>query len=81
MLNIINLICYFISFHRTWFFAIILLKSSMNKEVQTFRLIFIFNLICELWSDFLSLYSQFYEVIIFESTYAIGEGKNCKVYL
>jgi hypothetical protein len=28
-----------------------------------------------LWGDFPSLYSQFYEVIILESTYAIGEGK------
>jgi hypothetical protein len=81
MLNITNLICYFISFYTTWIFAIILLKFSINKEVQSFPLIFIFNLICELWDDFMSLYSRFYEVIIFESTYAIGEGKNYKVYL
>jgi hypothetical protein len=27
------------------------------------------------WGDFVSLYSQFYEVIILESTYVIGERK------
>jgi hypothetical protein len=31
--------------------------------------------------DFLSLYSQFYEVIIFESTYVIDEGKMKSEYL
>jgi hypothetical protein len=36
----------------------------------------IFNI---LWGNFLSLYSRFYEVIILENTYAIGEGKKCKV--
>jgi hypothetical protein len=29
----------------------------------------------------MSLYSQFYEVIILESTYGIGEGKNACVFL
>jgi hypothetical protein len=28
-----------------------------------------------LWGNFLSLYSQFYEVIIFGGTYATNEGK------
>jgi hypothetical protein len=28
-----------------------------------------------LWDDFLSFYSQFYEVTILESTYATSEGK------
>jgi hypothetical protein len=32
----------------------------------------------KLWSNFLSLYSQFYEVIILKGTYAIGEGKKIK---
>jgi len=32
-----------------------------------------------LWNDFLSPYFQFYEVTIFENTYAIDERK-CKVY-
>ncbi len=27
------------------------------------------------WGNFLSIYSRFYEVIIFGGTYAIGEGK------
>ncbi len=31
-----------------------------------------------LWSDFLSLYSRFYEVIILESTYVTGEKKEYK---
>jgi hypothetical protein len=31
-----------------------------------------------LWGNFLSFYSRFYEVIIFESTCATSEGKNCK---
>jgi hypothetical protein len=30
------------------------------------------------WGNFLSLFSQFYEVTIFESTYAIDERKNAK---
>jgi hypothetical protein len=30
---------------------------------------------CPVWGDFPSLYSRFYEVIILEGTYAIGEGK------
>jgi hypothetical protein len=34
-----------------------------------------------LWCDFLSFYSQFYEVIIHEGTYAIGEGKMQSVSL
>jgi hypothetical protein len=34
-----------------------------------------------LWSDFSSFYSQFYEVITFESTYVINEGKMQSVYL
>jgi len=31
--------------------------------------------ICNLWGNFLSLYSWFYEVIILGGTYASGEGK------
>jgi len=34
-----------------------------------------------LWNNFLSLYSQFYEVTILESTYAIGEKKMQSVFL
>jgi len=30
---------------------------------------------CMEWSDFLSFYSRFYEVIILEGTYAISERK------
>jgi len=33
-----------------------------------------------LWGDFLSFYSQFYEVTIFESTYATSERKIVQVY-
>jgi hypothetical protein len=33
------------------------------------------------WGDFLSLYSWFYEVIIFENTYVTGEEKNASVFL
>jgi len=36
-----------------------------------------FNIV---WGDFLFLYSQFYEVIILESTYVISE-KKMQVYL
>jgi hypothetical protein len=36
---------------------------------------------CMLWGDFLSLYSQFYEVIILKGTYVIGEGKMQSVFL
>jgi len=38
------------------------------------------QLLWPMWGDFLSLYFQFYEVIILKSTYAIGEGK-MQVYL
>jgi hypothetical protein len=34
----------------------------------------------KLWSNFLSLYSRFNEMTIFENTYAPDEGKKCKVY-
>jgi hypothetical protein len=34
-----------------------------------------------LWGDFLSFYSQFYEVIILENTYATDEGKMQSVFL
>jgi hypothetical protein len=34
-----------------------------------------------LWSNFLSFYSQFYEVIILENTYVIGERKMQNVFL
>jgi hypothetical protein len=33
-----------------------------------------------MWGNFLSFYSRFYEVTIFESTYAIGEGKKMQMY-
>jgi hypothetical protein len=36
---------------------------------------------CTMWSDFLSFYFQFYKVFIFESTYAISEGKMQSVFL
>jgi len=35
----------------------------------------------QLWSDFLSCYSWFNEVIILEGTYVIGEGKMQNVSL
>jgi len=35
----------------------------------------------QLWSDFLSLYSQLYELIIFGGTYVIGERKMQNVSL
>jgi hypothetical protein len=35
----------------------------------------------QVWGHFPSLYSQFYEVIILGSTYAIGEGKIHNVFL
>jgi hypothetical protein len=35
----------------------------------------------QLWGDFLSLYSQFYEVIILGGTYVIGERKMQSVYV
>jgi len=34
-----------------------------------------------LWGGFMSLYSWFYEVIIFGSTYVISEGKMQSVFL
>ncbi len=34
----------------------------------------------QMWGNFLSFYSQFYEVTILENTYATGEGK-MQVYL
>jgi hypothetical protein len=34
-----------------------------------------------MWSDFLSLYSWIYKVIILEGTYAIGEGEMQSVFL
>jgi len=34
-----------------------------------------------MWGDFPSLYSQFYKVIMLESTNATGEGKNASVIL
>jgi hypothetical protein len=37
--------------------------------------------LAQLWNDFLALYFRFYEVIIFEDTYVIGEGKMKNVFL
>jgi hypothetical protein len=34
-----------------------------------------------MWGDFMSLYSQFYEVIILESTYATNERKMQNVFI
>jgi hypothetical protein len=57
----------------------IFLDISLNFELWTWN----FNFVeaysnCMVWGDFSSMYSWFYEVIILEGTYAIGEGKKIK---
>jgi hypothetical protein len=72
--NFIWTISFLVFFTSTTCVLKVILNFFFNDEVLGLR----FNLS---WSDFLSLYSWFYEVIILKGTYAISERKMQSVSL